>query len=77
MKSAREGLLTQTDAQNQYLELRSDIISIREDMAEMRGQMAELRAEMQSMKWWLFGALSGMMLAATAAIIATFAIWGS
>ncbi len=43
----------------------------------MRAEFAALRAEMQAMKWWLFRSLAMLILAAVAAIIAAFAVWGA
>ncbi len=42
----------------------------------LRLEIAGLRSDMNAMKWWLFGSLSVLILAAVAAIIAAIAAWG-
>ena len=60
-ESAREGLATEAGVQSEFQALRADI--------------AMLRADMSAMKWWLFASTAGLILAATAAIIAAIAVW--
>lgn len=60
--AAREAMARQDQVNDQFMALRSEI--------------AALRADMNAMKWWLFGSLATLILAATAAILAAIAIWG-
>ncbi len=60
-ESAREGLATEAGVQSEFQALRADI--------------AMLRADMNAMKWWLFASTAGLILAATAAIIAAITVW--
>ena len=60
--TAREGLAEKAEVNEQFSALRAEIRA--------------LRAEMNAMKWWLFGTLAGIIVAATAAIIAAIAVWG-
>lgn len=49
---------------------------VNRDFSALWAEIRAMRAEMQSLKWWLFGALSTVILAATAAMIAAFVVWG-
>ena len=69
VEAAREGLAEERRVENQFSELRGG-------MQELRNEMRQMRADMNAMKWWLFGGLSTLILAATAAIIAAIAFWG-
>ena len=60
--ATRQGLAQQTDVDSKF--------------GVLQAEFAALRAEMQALKWWLFGALSTVILAATAAMIAAFVAWG-
>jgi hypothetical protein len=71
--AARDGLAKEANVRDEYHKLRTEL---RESSAAFRAEMAALRADMNAMKWWLFGALSVTILAATAAIIAAVAVWG-
>ena len=77
--AAREGLVRQEDAQTEYLALRGEIAEVKQDIRdfqnEMRAELALLRAQMNAAKWWLFGALAGLMVAVMGVILAAIAIW--
>lgn len=66
VQASRDGLASEQQTQNQFEALRADIAALRREM----------KSEMKVMQWWLFGVLSGVILAATAAIIAAIAVWG-
>ena len=70
---AREGLAKRDDVRDEYHALRSEISDVRNQIAMLR---AEMEAQMRALKWWLYGALSMTILAATAAIIASFVAFG-
>lgn len=72
-EAAREGLAEEQQTESQYQALRRDNEQLR---AEMQHGMQQLRTEMQAIKWWLFGALATLILAATAALIAAMVVWG-
>ena len=80
VEAARDGLATEIGVQSEYHTLRGDVTEVRNDIAMLRAQIATLRteteAQLRALKWWLFGALAGLIVAATAAIIATIAVWG-
>lgn len=67
--AAREDMVPKVESQDQYHALRQDIAELRADNAVMRG-------EMRALKWWLLASTAGLVLAATAAIIAAIAVWG-
>jgi len=71
--SAREGLASESTANDQFTELRGEMAEFR---AEIRGEIKALRADMNAMKWWLFGSTAALILAATAAILSAIVVWG-
>ena len=73
---AREGLVKETNAQDEYFALRNEISDVRSEVGGVRNEIALLRAEMNAIKWWLFASTAGLITAATAAIIAAIAVWG-
>lgn len=79
-ETARIGLAKQDDVRDEYYALHTEIAAVRSELREsisaLREEMAALRADMNAMKWWLFGSLATLILAATAAILAAIAIWG-